>query len=66
MFEEHTGGLLAGVSYSIIFRLLQHKPILVRTDVVAIPNALKQQHQKVELCADIMFVQNIPFLTTIS
>ena len=42
------------------------KPVPVKTDVVAIPKALKQQHRKVELCADIMFAQNIPFLTTIS
>ena len=41
-------------------------PIPVTTDVVAIPKALKQQHCKIELCVDIMFVQNIPFLTTIS
>ena len=42
------------------------KPIPVRTDIVAIPRALKVQHQKIELCANIMFIQNIPFLTTIS
>ena len=38
------------------------KPVPVKTDTVAIPRALKVQHQKIELCADIMFVQNIPFL----
>ena len=41
------------------------KPILVKTSVVPIPKALKQQHRKVELCGDIMFIQNILFLTTI-
>ena len=42
------------------------KPISVKNDVVVIPKALKLQHEKVVLCADIMFIQGIPFLTTIS
>ena len=42
------------------------KPIPVKTSVVPIPKALRQQHRRVELCADVMFIQNMPFLTTIS
>ena len=41
-------------------------PIPVKTDVIAISKALKQQHRRIKLCANIMFVQNIPFLTIIS
>ena len=31
-----------------------------------IPKALIREHKNVELCADIMYIQNMPFLTTIS
>ena len=41
-------------------------PIPVKTDMIANPKWFKQQHQQIELCADIIFVQNILFLTTIS
>ena len=35
-------------------------------DVISIPKALLREHRNVELCADIMYIQNMPFLTTIS
>ena len=35
-------------------------------DVISIPKALLWEHCNVELCANIMYIQNMPFLTTIS
>ena len=42
------------------------KPIPKVRDVLEIPKALLLKHQNVELCADIMYIQNMSFLTTIS
>ena len=42
------------------------KPVPVVTDYVSVPKALMKKHRNVELCADIMFIQGLPFLTTIS
>ena len=46
-------------------KLTRSKPTPFKTSVVPIPKALKQQHHKVELCADVMFIQNMLFLMTI-
>ena len=35
-------------------------------DVIQVPKALLREHRHVELCADIMYIQNMPFLTTTS
>ena len=35
-------------------------------DVIQVPKALLCEHRNVELCANIMYIQNMPFLTTIS
>ena len=42
------------------------KPIPVVKDLIAIPTEIKMKHEKIELCADIMFIQGLAFLTTIS
>ena len=42
------------------------KPKVVLRDHINVPQELKQQHQEVELCADIMCVQGTPFLVTVS
>ena len=42
------------------------KPVPKVNDVIEIPKALLRKHQNVKLCADIMYIQNMPFLTTIS
>ena len=45
---------------------VRSKPPVVTTDYVEIPGALKDRNRMVDLCADIMFVQGIPFLATVS
>ena len=42
------------------------RPVPVVQDYIGIPPELKQQHREVDLCADIMFIQGLAFLTTIS
>ena len=41
-------------------------PVPVVKDYIKIPKAIMEKHQDVELCADIMFIQGLAFLTTIS
>ena len=42
------------------------KPIPVINDYVEIPKELKEIHKNIELCVDIMYIQGIMFLATIS
>ena len=42
------------------------KPIPGVSNVVKVPKALKREHRNIELCVDIMYIQGLTFLTTIS
>ena len=42
------------------------KPTTTVTDVIDVPKALRREHRHVELCVDIMYIQGMTFLTTIS
>jgi len=47
-------------------KTVRSKPLPVIKDYVTIPKELVIKHENIELAMDIMFVNNIPFLTTIS
>ena len=42
------------------------RPIPKVSDIVKVPKAIKREHRDVELCADVMYIQGLTFLTTIS
>ena len=47
-------------------KITREKPTPVVHDVVRIPNELINAQRDVDLCFDVMFVNEIPFITTIS
>ena len=47
-------------------KAVRTKPIPVINDYVEIPKELKEIHKNIELCVDIMYIQGIMFLVTIS
>ena len=47
-------------------KTVRTKPILVVTDYVAVPHAIFEENRNVTLSVDVMFVNRIPFLTSIS
>ena len=42
------------------------KPDLVIEDFVSIPKSIGKRHQDVSLCINLMFVQNLPMMVTVS
>ena len=42
------------------------KPAPVVKDYITVPPEIMEKHHKVDLCADIMFIQGLAFLTTIT
>ena len=44
----------------------RRKPLPMVSDQIAIPPQLSENRQDLELCMDIMFVNEMPFLTTIT
>jgi hypothetical protein len=47
-------------------KTVRKKPIQVKEDFIKIPQAIKQAHKNVKLSADVLFVNKIPILVTIS
>ena len=47
-------------------KTIRTKPIPVVTDYVAVPHAVFEENRNVTLSLDVMFVNRIPFLTSIS
>ena len=52
--------------FSLKGKATRTKPKVVRKDYIDVPSELKYKCQDVELCADIVFIQGLPFLVTIS
>ena len=51
---------------SIKGKTVRHKPAPVVKDFINIPKELITKHQDITLCIDIMFINEMPFLSTIS
>ena len=47
-------------------KTVRNKPIPVIQDYIQVPKEIKKIHSNIELCVDIMYIQNIMFLVTIS
>ena len=52
--------------YTLKGKSVRTKPKVVLNDYIKVPPKIKVQNQDVELCADIIYIQGIPFLATIS
>ena len=52
--------------YALKGKSVRSKPPVVLNDYVKVPPELKVKNEDVELCADIMYIQGIPFLVTVS
>ncbi len=47
-------------------RMVRRTPESVTTNIVEIPRAIPEQHQRVTLAVNIMFINGVPFLVSIS
>ena len=52
--------------YALKGKSVRTKPKVVLNDYIEVPPEIKVRNQDVELCADILYIQGIPFLATIS
>ena len=47
-------------------KTVRNKPIPVIQDYIKVPKEIKEIHHNIELCVDIMYIQKIIFLVTVS
>ena len=52
--------------YTLKGKSTRSKPLPIVSDYVEIPRKLKARHEYAELCADVMYIQGITFLVTVS
>jgi len=52
--------------YALKGKSTRPRPRVVVNDYIEIPRSLKQAHQGITLCADIMFIDEVPLLLTVS
>ena len=52
--------------YTLKGKSTRSKPLPIVLDYVEIPRELKAKHEYVKLCADVMYIQGITFLVTVS
>ena len=58
-------GIYLGTS-TLKGKSVRTKPKVVVKDYIEVPRELKLRNEDVDLCADVMYIQQVPFLITIS